>query len=371
MNHTNQPLATLSCKLNKKKTVVLACKQFENNNIFKTKKALIYPGGSFFYQLAKSLQKNKIKFISLATYLKNHQGDAFLLSNEGQGSNEISTKLKPLICFSFESPLFAKSYYNKLKYYVSTFAFVFGWSGCKKFIKKPLRNKFRVLHWPFVNSKITKRPNNKKRKFLVLINSNKNVIQKNIHPFFHFILSKLFIYCCKIFSNWSIIFNARELHTLRAKSIKYFSLFPEFNLFGSGWESFFPQNSKPFKLIYKGHIAYTDKINTLAKYKFCLCYENCKFPGYITEKIFDCLIAKTIPIYDGCPCISRKIPKNLFINRRMFKNDDDLNSYIRTLSQTQQNRILKSGQLFLKSKRIKAFLEKNLVEKFTSIILNA
>jgi len=42
-----------------------------------------------------------------------------------------------------------------------------------------------------------------------------------------------------------------------------------------------------------------NKIETISNYKFCICAENVEYDGYVTEKIIDCFIAGTIPIYFG------------------------------------------------------------------------
>lgn len=39
-------------------------------------------------------------------------------------------------------------------------------------------------------------------------------------------------------------------------------------------------------------------------YQFSVVIENCRLNNYFTEKLLDCLITKTIPIYYGCPNIS-------------------------------------------------------------------
>ena len=57
-------------------------------------------------------------------------------------------------------------------------------------------------------------------------------------------------------------------------------------------------------------------LNVLNKYKFIICYENSYNNGYITEKIFNCFFAKTIPIYNGSETISNYINENSFINVR-------------------------------------------------------
>jgi hypothetical protein len=50
------------------------------------------------------------------------------------------------------------------------------------------------------------------------------------------------------------------------------------------------------------------------KYKFVMCLENSKTPGYLTEKIFNIFLSKSIPIYDGAPDICAYINKDTFIN---------------------------------------------------------
>jgi hypothetical protein len=48
----------------------------------------------------------------------------------------------------------------------------------------------------------------------------------------------------------------------------------------------------------------SDKIELFKNAQFSLVIENSQQNNYFTEKICDCLITKTIPIYYGCPNIS-------------------------------------------------------------------
>lgn len=85
--------------------------------------------------------------------------------------------------------------------------------------------------------------------------------------------------------------------------------------------------SKPFKFgcesFYKGGAS--SKIKTISEYKFNICFENCYDElyswDYVTEKIYDCFCAKTIPIYYGAYNIEEIIPKKLFIDFRDYKNN--------------------------------------------------
>lgn len=49
------------------------------------------------------------------------------------------------------------------------------------------------------------------------------------------------------------------------------------------------------------------------QYKFIICFENSKTEGYITEKIFNVFLAKSIPIYDGDPKIDNFIHKGAYL----------------------------------------------------------
>lgn len=49
------------------------------------------------------------------------------------------------------------------------------------------------------------------------------------------------------------------------------------------------------------------------KYKFIMCIENSKTNGYLTEKIFNIFLSKSIPIYDGAPDIYNYINDYSFI----------------------------------------------------------
>jgi hypothetical protein len=52
-----------------------------------------------------------------------------------------------------------------------------------------------------------------------------------------------------------------------------------------------------------------DKWDGLAPYRFSIALENSIYPDYWTEKIGDCFLAGTVPIYCGCPNISEYFPE--------------------------------------------------------------
>jgi hypothetical protein len=88
------------------------------------------------------------------------------------------------------------------------------------------------------------------------------------------------------------------------------------------------------------------------KYKFIICVENSKTEGYITEKIFNIFLAKSIPIYDGDDNITNFINKdsfliydeNIFENVKMIFNNENLYNDI-----INKNKIKKLDYTFINS----------------------
>ncbi len=61
---------------------------------------------------------------------------------------------------------------------------------------------------------------------------------------------------------------------------------------------------QPLPVLTENPFIYEDKFPLFETYQYSLVIENSSQPNYFTEKLIDCLITKTIPIYYGCPNIS-------------------------------------------------------------------
>jgi hypothetical protein len=158
-----------------------------------------------------------------------------------------------------------------------------------------------------------------------------------------------------------------ELYSERRRVVDWFykNHKEDFDLWGYGWDklsfTFFNRTllslQKPRMLIhplYKG-IA-EDKCRTLSKYNFSICFENVKTESdYVSEKIFDSLLAKNVPIYMGAPNITNKIPKECFIDYRDFKSIEDLFYFLRNMSKDTYLEYLKNINSFLNSEKAQEF----------------
>jgi hypothetical protein len=202
------------------------------------------------------------------------------------------------------------------------------------------------LRYPMGKPISDKVPGYKRRKFLTLINANK----------------------------YSYVSN--QLYSYRRRAIRYFENFPDFDLYGRGWgkgSSAVAPRQLPLKVLaghpfavardlldtkpyssFRGSV--DDKYKALEEYRFSLCFENEKnSPGYITEKLFDCLIAGTVPVYLGAPNIADYVPSECFIDMRDFRDFSELRQHLLQMPEAEFMKYQSAGQKFLRSGNFKSW----------------
>lgn len=143
---------------------------------------------------------------------------------------------------------------------------------------------------------------------------------------------------CMIASNKSSE-HPHELYSARRGMIRWFEKHHsnEFDLFGPGWRSYASS--------WRGTVPPGQKRWALARYKFSICYENAVEPGYLTEKIFDCFVAGTIPVYLGDSNIHRSVPSDCFIDARELTREE-IYRVISTMTIEEHNRRIEAIQHF-------------------------
>jgi Glycosyltransferase family 10 (fucosyltransferase) C-term/Fucosyltransferase, N-terminal len=74
------------------------------------------------------------------------------------------------------------------------------------------------------------------------------------------------------------------------------------------------------------------KLDTIARYKFCLCFENAIEPDYVTEKFYQALRVGCVPVYRGAPNIRDFAPDDgSYINADDFAGPAELAAYLNEL----------------------------------------
>ncbi len=76
------------------------------------------------------------------------------------------------------------------------------------------------------------------------------------------------------------------------------------------------------------------KLDTIARYSFCLSLENSRAPDYITEKLFDPLLVGTVPVYRGAPNAAEFAPPHSYIDAEAHGGPAGLADYLRHLMET-------------------------------------
>lgn len=254
-----------------------------------------------------------------------------------------------------------------------------------KYFKQLVKNKFQNLYLITLESPIIKPDNynvNNHKYFKKIFTWADNFVDNK--KYFKINYSHKIVYnlnfdfkkerFCTIIASNKFKSHPQELYTEKIKAIRWFEKnHPEdFDLYGIGWDRYYFQGSfmginllrlnrlkflakllKPNYPSYKGVVR--SKKETYQIYKFAICYENTSFPGYITEKIFDCFFGSCIPVYLGAPNITKHIPSNTFIDKRKFKTYDELYKYIKNMPDKEYLGYLNAIENFIKSGKIYPF----------------
>jgi len=161
----------------------------------------------------------------------------------------------------------------------------------------------------------------------------------------------------------------KGLYSERIKAVKFFSRTNEIDLYGFGWDKrpFFPYwfYKSALQKVYKGSVE--SKYQTLSKYNFAMCFENMIMRGYITEKIFDCFFAGTIPVYWGAFDIEKYVLKECFIDVREFKNYGELRAFLKSLTKSEIESYRENARKYLSSEQYKPFTKEYFAEMFVGV----
>jgi alpha(1,3/1,4) fucosyltransferase len=205
------------------------------------------------------------------------------------------------------------------------------------------------------------------RKFLVMINANK--------------LPRVYL---------------NELYTERLRAIEYFERYGEIDLFGFGWsgppmrvgETWVPgsvrklmfdgktrwQSWRPprdpistaVRRAYRGPVV--SKAETLSQFTFSICFENSMLEGWVTEKMFDCFFAGTVPVYLGDPVIERWVPSECYIDMRRFDDFEELRAFLHSLGPQEIDDYRTAAREYLRSDQYRPFTKYAFAELIASLI---
>lgn len=349
--------------------VVLDLLQNYQHNVFDEQNAHKIIGGEWMPKLYIILKERGLELITGYDYIQQGKySHKDLLLSEGLTplTNKLISKgIKPWIVFSGESPNVDWRFYLFLKKNTLKYEYAMVFPGFREKIHSS--TKFIPLYWPVERRNIHSLPIQKKciLKSIVMIASNKkqvSIVRKSN------LKAKIKKQWISIITTKKFLLPLKDLYAFRMQGIIFFSQNNNFKLFGKGWNI---QNNLSLEeksaISILNPIEVDNKFIILSEHTFCICFENCSYPGYITEKIFDCFISSNIPIYYGAPDISVYIPEGTFIDMRKFNNFNDLNEFINGLSFNEIMTYFDNISNFLNSESFKKFD----VKQFSTRIINS
>lgn len=107
-----------------------------------------------------------------------------------------------------------------------------------------------------------------------------------------------------------------------------------------------------------------NKLYFMSPYKFMIAYENSSFPGYVTEKVYECFFTNTIPIYWGSVEINKDFNSSRILNRSDFRTDEDLIDKIKFLNENHDEYLKFISQPIFNSNIENKYLDEARVKNF-------
>ncbi|HUC79801.1 MAG TPA: glycosyltransferase family 10 [Flavisolibacter sp.] len=318
------------------------------DDIFSKERAKDIIGGTWIPLLYEMVKEQGGEMLLANRYLQEgvfSSKDLFLCDGVSPNyAKLIASGAIPFLLFSGESPNVDWQLYAFASKNSRHFLYTMLFEGCRPYVSK--NTQFIPYNWPN-SSQHQLLPVAEKKKKLVMIASNK---KQHFLPGQQRIVGAAKKLLMKAVTSTIPSVKLTDLYAYRMKAIQYFSGTGFFSLYGRNWTDHSTLTANESKAIAQLQpAAIGNKFEVLANYQFALCFENCIYPGYITEKIFDCFTAGTIPVYMGAPDIEKYIPEDLFIDMRSFSDFASLHSFLEAMSEEETRNYRQRISAYLQS----------------------
>ena len=343
--------------------------QFLNNRIFDRENAAKFPGESWVPLFFEKAQHKGWKVMTADRYISESPKEpkALMISEMHTSYSDqlFSMGAKPIVMICAESPNVAWKFYHSVNKFVAPFKCFISFGGVKSRICSPTI--FTQLYWPNSRRDVCKSNDWENRRNLVMVASNKRRYRVATSKTFVGLRKLVKPALWKYLQTFDPLFRFEDLYQKRLEAIRYFAETNDFQLFGTGWDRPEGLSKRDFQSAKRaGARAVSDKLQSMSFFKFALCFENCVFPGYVTEKIFDCFFSGCIPVYLGAPDITDFIAPDTFIDYRKFSGFAELNDFLHAMSASKAQNYIEAARVFLASNTFEKFTE----DYFANHILN-
>jgi hypothetical protein len=335
-----------------------------------------YTGAMMWMHLRSILAEHGIRLATLDV-LEREGGDLRGLPFISQGWNEDARRCLerggfPAVMFSWESPIVIWEVYGDLPRLGRIFHEILLLPGA---VDRVPRSRFTPMLVPRHREPLSATPW-AGRKYLVMVNSRHLPEPVSLLSLIAAVLARVFspgrtaragirrqLVCMRDREL------CRELYSERLRAIRSLSAFDDFDLYGRGWDRSDGRDRQIDLRRYRGEV--DDKLGTMCGYRFALAIENASFPGYISEKIFDCFFAGCIPVYYGAPDIERYIPSRTFVDLRRFKSYRELDEHLRSITVPEAEEYRAAARSFLDSPLYEPFDHRHVARSIASAFLRS
>lgn len=144
-----------------------------------------------------------------------------------------------------------------------------------------------------------------------------------------------------------------QLHDARVDLLVALGSQGNVDIFGRGWDdtsNMPPDLAAKLATIRSAFLGPCDaKHELLSHYKYTIAYENTAYPGYVTEKVIDAIVASSVPVYFGAPDIVLQLPAEAFIDARSLGAPEAIAARMEQISEAEALAIIDAGQNFLRT----------------------
>jgi hypothetical protein len=265
---------------------------------------------------------------------------------------------RPFLITCFESPLYAPRFYQNVSQIAEKFKYKIGFpfKGKKcKFSESVGNIDFRFPSFYLKDMKEIQSWNSRKK--IILVAANKYITNRVFmpkKPSMRGLIRQVKNMLRKLQDPFYRIALANSLHDQRLEVIEYFSVGDNLDICGKGWDKWDELPSTWVKrlenIIKERYLGVCEnKIDLISNYRFSICFENMVMSGYITEKIIDCFVAGTLPIYLGAPDVDSFMPSNSFIDMRRFQSIEQVKAFMNSLDDKSALTMIMAGRDYLKT----------------------
>ncbi len=144
-----------------------------------------------------------------------------------------------------------------------------------------------------------------------------------------------------------------QLHDARFDLLQVLGARNEVEVFGRGWDdtenlpTHLAARLAAIRSVFRGPCE--NKHELLSRYKFVIAYENTAYPGYVTEKVIDAMVAGSVPVYMGAPDVGDQLPAEAFIDARTFETPEAIAACMEQMPEVEAAAMIDAGRKFLQS----------------------